>query len=286
MHRKHQIVIGWIDPGVVDGMFALSMMEIFAKRSHLISNILRIEAGGLLSRARNEIAANFMDSDADWLFMIDSDEAITVADFDKLVETAHDKLRPFVAGVYYGAANGPDIYPEPVPLIFRDAEGNKYFPITEYPENAVIPITAAGTGCILVHRSVLAAIQERATEHQGPRWCWFLDLPVGQQWFGEDMYFCRQVHDLGFPMVAHTGVQLLHRKRYWLGRKHFERFQFLTREDRSVLAPADKDNNVSIKSLREELAAAIEADDKIKVNELRNQITQLHDLEHETREVN
>lgn len=241
MHRKHTITLGWIDPGVCDGVFTLSMMEIYAKRYERLAQIIRVEAGGLLSRARNEVAAAFLDGPGDWLFMIDSDEAITLEDFDKLVETAHDKLRPFVAGVYYGAANGPDIYPEPVPLIFKDAEGNRYFPISDYPENAVIPITAAGTGCMLVHRSVFEAIQKRATPHQGPRWCFFLDLPVGQQWFGEDMYFCRQVSDLGFPMVAHTGVQLLHRKRYWLGRQHFERFQFLTREDRSVLAPADEE---------------------------------------------
>lgn len=243
MHRKHQVTLSWIDPGVVDGMFAISMMEIFAKRYDRISQIIRIEAGGLLSRARNEVVAGFLDGPGDWLFMIDSDEAITLEAFDKLLATAHETERPFVAGVYFGAANGPDIYPEPVPLIFKNAEGNRYFPIVDFPEDSVIPITAAGTGCILVHRSVLEAIRERATPHQGPRWCWFLDMPVGQQWFGEDMYFCRQVSDLGFPMVAHTGVQLLHRKRYWLGKQHFERFRFLTREDREVLAPADVDTD-------------------------------------------
>ena len=240
MHRNHKIVIGWIDPGVVDGMFCLSMMEIFGKRIDRIANIMRVEAGGLLSRARNEVVAGFMNgSDADWLFMIDSDEHITLEAFDLLIATAHDKLRPFVAGVYFGAAHGPDIYPEPVPLIFQDADGNKYHPITDYPPNTVIPITAAGTGCILVHRSVFEAIRENASPHQGPNWCWFLDMPVSQQWFGEDMYFCRQVDALGFPMVAHTGVELLHRKRYWLGRQHFDRFQFLTREDRAELAPSD-----------------------------------------------
>jgi hypothetical protein len=239
MHRTHKVALAWIDPGVVDGMFCISMMEIFAKRYPRMGQVIRVEAGGLLSRARNEIVAGFLDGDADWLFMIDSDEAISLEDFDKLCDTAHEKARPFVAGVYFGAAAGPDIYPEPVPLIFRDADGNRYNAITDYPPNSVIPITAAGTGCLLVHRSVFEAIRERATPHQGPRYCWFLDLPVAQQWFGEDMYFCRQVDDLGFPMVAHTGVQLLHRKRYWLGEKHFERFRFLTREDRDDLAPAD-----------------------------------------------
>lgn len=237
MHRNHKIVIGWIDPGVVDGMFCMSMMEIFAARAGRVTNIMRVESGGLLSRARNEVVAGFMDSDADWLFMIDSDEAISLEHFDLLCDTAHHVLRPFVAGVYFGAASGPDIYPEPVPLIFQDGTGNKYRAITDYPPNAVIPITAAGTGCMLVHRSVFEKIRERATDHQGPRWCWFLDMPVGQEWFGEDMYFCRQVSDLGIPMVAHTGVELLHRKRYWLGRQHFDRFQFLNRASDGKWSP-------------------------------------------------
>lgn len=233
MKSKDKVAIGWMDPGVCDGWFALSVMNVFHERHSRVGQVIRIEAGGLISRGRNEIVAAFMDGPCDWLLMIDSDERFTVADFDKLVATAHAVERPFVAGLYFGTwTGGGDVYPQPVPLIFGHHEnGTMYAPLNDYPANTVIPVAAAGTGCLLVHRSVFEAIREKATFHQGPRWCWFMDMPVNQEWFGEDMYFCRQVEYLGFPMVAHTGVVLGHRKRYWLDASHHERYKLLTRRD-------------------------------------------------------
>ena len=230
MKSRDKVAIGWIDPGVVDGLFAWSVIDLRHRRSDRIGQILRVE-GGLISRQRNEIVAAFLNSGCEWLFMVDSDEKFTVEDFDKLVATAHATERPFVAGVYFGTFPGPDVYPTPVPLIFRKAADGRtrYTPLDDFPANTVIPVDAAGTGCLLVHRSVFEAIREaRATEHTGADWCWFLDLPVNGEWFGEDLYFCRAVETLGFPMVAHTGVILGHRKRYWLDASHHERYKLLT----------------------------------------------------------
>jgi hypothetical protein len=228
MHHRHKVAIGWIDPGVCDGEFALSVLQVFRQRPRL-AQIIRVE-GGLISRMRNEVVAAFLDGDCDWLFMVDSDERFTVADFDKLCDTAHEKLRPFVAGLYFGVwAGGGDIYPQPVPLIFHhSADTTKYVSLNDYPLDQVIPVVAAGTGCLLVHRSVFEAIRTKhATPHTGDRWCWFMDMPVNGAWFGEDMYFCRQVEMLGFPMVANTGVVLGHRKRFWLTDEHHDRYRTL-----------------------------------------------------------
>lgn len=229
MKSQDTIAIGWIDPGVIDGMFALSLLEVYRSRPR-VKQLLRVEGSGLLSRMRNEIVAGFLDGGCDWLLMVDSDESFTAADFDKLVTTAHAKERPFVAGLYFGTwSGGGDIYPQPIPLIFRRSEvGTQYAPVYDYPADKVIEVHCAGTGCLLVHRSVFETIRERnATQHTGDRWCWFMDMPVNGQWFGEDMFFCRAVESCGFPMVAHTGVILGHRKRYWLTEQHFERYRFL-----------------------------------------------------------
>lgn len=233
MKSKDKIAIGWIDPGVVDGWFAISIMNLYHDRHSRIGQVIRVEAGGLISRGRNEIVAAFLESSCDWLFMIDSDERMTVDAFDKLVAVAHSVERPFVAGLYFGQWNsGVDIYAQPIPLIFDHHEnGTQYQPLDDYPPNKVIAVAAAGTGCLLVHRSVFEAIRDTSTQHEARRWCWFQDLPVNGEWFGEDMYFCRRVETLGFPMVAHTGVILDHRKRYWLNDSHHERYKVLTRGD-------------------------------------------------------
>lgn len=198
------------------------MIELVQARGSRIEGVLRVE-GGLLSRQRNEIVKHFLDeTSTEWLLMIDSDEQMPVAAFDKLVASAHAVERPVVAGLYFGTWPG-NLIPQPVPHLYRAADdGVSVVPVSDYPRDQLIEIDAAGTGCILVHRSVLDAIREQATEHEGRDWCWFRDLPLAGLWLGEDLYFCRRIRALGFKIHAHTGAVLQHRRRYWLDQRMFE----------------------------------------------------------------
>ena len=228
MRSRDRVVISWPDPGDVAGEFALALIELVRLRGQRIEGVLRVE-GGLLSRQRNEIVKHFLDDmTADWLFMIDSDETITPQVFDKLIGAAHAEERPVVAGLYFGTWPG-NLLPQPVPHLYREAgDGISAAPITDYPADSVIEIDRAGTGALLVHRSVLAAIRDASSDHEGRDWCWFRDLPVGGYWLGEDMYFCRRIKSLGFPIHAHTGAILRHRRRYWLDERQFEAMRLAT----------------------------------------------------------
>ena len=229
MRSRDRVAIGWADPGQVDGEFAVHIAMLATARANVVGPVIRVEGSALISRIRNEIVQTFLDrADDAWLLMLDSDEIITVPVFDKLVAAAHDVSHPIVAGLYFGAFRGDDIYPIPVPLIYR-AQDYGYGAINDYPADRVIEIDAAGTGCLLIHRSVLEKMRENATEDQGRDWCWFQDEPIAGHWVGEDLIFCRRAKALGFPIHAHTGAQLPHRKRYWLGESHHERVQQMRR---------------------------------------------------------
>lgn len=223
MKTGHTVAIGWLSPGHVESLFATSIALLYRERPR-IDGLFFDENSGLLSRGRNMIAANFLQhSDADWLLMIDSDQQLTAEGFDKLCAAAHDKDRPIVAGLYFGAWGGP-FYPTAVPLIFRDHPTlpNKFVPIVDYPRGQVIPVDSAGTGCLLVHRSVFETIRAADENPQDPdgRWCWFRDMPVAGDWYSEDHFFCSVARENGFPLHAHTGVVLPHRKRFWLDERH------------------------------------------------------------------
>jgi hypothetical protein len=223
MKTRDKVAIGWLDPGQVDGMFALSVAQVYAERRDRVEGLMRVEAGGLLSRGRNELVAQFMQhSTAEWLLMIDSDEQLSLETFDRLVAAAHETAHPIVAGLYFGAWPG-DPYPTPVPLIFRRIDGStKFRPIVDYPADTLIPVDSAGTGCLLIHRRVFEAFLAEATPHEGVSWCWFRDMPVNGSWFSEDHFFCARAIELGFPIHAHTGATLPHRKRYWLTEAHHQ----------------------------------------------------------------
>ena len=239
MKERDRVVIGFLSPGYVDPMFAISLVRIYKERSGVhnarrvgtVFDIATDENSGLLSRGRNQLAFRFMQAyDAEWMLMLDSDQQLTVEGFDKLCAAAHDTERPIVAGLYFGAWGG-DFYPTPVPLIFLEhpERPGRFTPIQGYPRDQVIPVDSAGTGCLLVHRSVFEKIAAEAGPHEmahfddgtsAARWCWFRDMPVNGDWFSEDHFFCARAREVGFQLHAHTGVMLPHRKRFWLEEKH------------------------------------------------------------------
>jgi len=232
MKVADRVTFSWIDPGLVEGLFATSMVELFRARPARLAGFLRVE-GGLISRLRNDVVRTFLDHQpAEWLLMVDSDEQLSVEAFDKLIATAHATERPVVAGLYFGTLPNPDgLLPTPVPHLYRRFEdGLMMEALWDYPPDSVIEVDGAGTGCLLVHRSVLEKIRETADPNEGTDWCWFRDGPLQGAWLGEDLYFCRRIRSLGFPIHAHTGAILPHRRKYWLDERQHEAGREFRRE--------------------------------------------------------
>ena len=223
MKSAHKVSIGSCDPGTVNGAFAYRLIQLAQARSARLGPFVRVKGSGLLSKQRNRVVKQFLDgTKSDWLLLIDSDEQLSLEAFDKLLETAHDKERPVVAGLVFagfGIEGAP--YPKPVPAIFQDApEG--FLPLYKYDKDSVFEIDAAGTGCLLIHRSVLEKMRETADVNQGTDWCWFWDGPVDGNWIGEDLLFCRRIRALGFPIYVNTGAILPHQKSYWIDERHHQ----------------------------------------------------------------
>jgi GT2 family glycosyltransferase len=225
MKTAHKVSIGSCDPGQVNGEFAFSLIQIALSRSSRLGTFVRVKGSGLLSKQRNRVVKKFLETKSDWLLMIDSDEVLTTEAFDKLIEAAHEKDRPIVAGLVFASFDTGEPYPMPLPTIFLDApEG--FLPLHKYDKDSIFQVDAAGTGCLLVHRSVLEAMRENADEHQGTDWCWFWDGPINGDWIGEDLQFCRRVRSLGFPIYVHTGAILPHSKSYLLSDRQHDLWNF------------------------------------------------------------
>lgn len=226
MKTAHKISIGFCDPGTVSGAFAARLFQLSQSRSSRLGPLVRVKGSGLLSKMRNKVVKTFLEqTNSDWLLMIDSDEQLTLQAFDQLVDTAHDKDRPIVSGLVFAAMDvNQHIYPKPMPAIFQDTEAG-FVPLDNYDKNAIFQVEAAGTGCLLVHRSVFEKMREMADPHQGTDWCWFWDGPVNGVWTGEDLLFSRRVRQLGFPIHVNTAAVLPHQKSYWLDERHHLKWQ-------------------------------------------------------------
>lgn len=210
---------------------------------HLMHNSGLMNAGALaavwgrsmeLSHARNTATAAFLASDADWLLWIDTDIGFEPDALEKLLDAADPQERPIVGGLCFiegdyshdlhgglRSSLAPTLYDwawvEP-----RSGMPGAYKMITrtEWSDDKVTRVGATGCGLLLTHRSVYERIAEW-TATQGP------DVPP-QIWFeripgpdgercGEDVSFCLRAHQIGVPILVHTGVTTTHQKSVWYG---------------------------------------------------------------------
>ena len=243
MNEKDKVTIGICSPGVVSTNFMTSILDI-ARSQKQLGQFISLQGSGVISRLRNQVAATFLDATKDdWLLMIDTDEMLSKDNFAKLLQSADAKLRPIVSGVVFGAWETGEIYPEPVPCIFKTNDTGGLFPVHEYEKDQLIEIDAAGTGCLLVHRKVLERFREDANEHQGKMWGFFQDMPLNGEWIGEDILFSLRAKSFGYRLFAHTGVLLPHERKYWLKDVHHEDFKRFAKVPHMSQIPDREDND-------------------------------------------
>lgn len=224
-----KITIGITSPGYVVTDFMTSILDV-ARSQKQLGQFISLQGSGVISRLRNQVVATFLEKTTDdWLLQIDTDQRFTVEHFKKLVEAADKDKRPIVSGVVHGGWEVGEMYLEPVPCIFKLGSDNGLYAMHEYEEDAIVEIDACGTGAVLIHRSVFERFVKEADQvHQGSKWCFYQDMPLHHEWVGEDLLFCIRAKSFGYKIYAHTGVQMDHQRKLWLGKKQhkdFERFR-------------------------------------------------------------
>ena len=181
-----------VNNGTIDSMLAIDLIHIAREKNGHFDHLVQVGNVGLTTRSRNVVVKTFLEStDADWLLLIDSDERLSIDAWHKLIDAAHDKDRPIVSGLVFVAFFDGDDGLRPVPTIYRMDPEKGLEAIDAYPINELIEIDATGTGCLLIHRSILLDMQKQATPNQGKDWAWFVEGAIDGTYFGEDLQIGR-----------------------------------------------------------------------------------------------
>jgi len=221
MRMKDKVCIGMVNNGTINSMLAQDLIHIAINPSQRFHNLVQVGNIGLTTRSRNLVVKTFLETtNAAWLLMIDSDERLSIENFNKLVDAAHDKDRPIVSGLVFAAFFDNDDALRPVPTIYRMDPEKGLEAIDDYPIDELIEVDAVGTGCILIHRDVLLEMQKQTTPNQGKDWAWFVEGAINGTYFGEDLLFSKRLKSMGYKIHAHTGAILPHHKQFWLDERH------------------------------------------------------------------
>lgn len=151
---------------------------------------------------RNRMVDRFLDDEeAEWLYMNDSDvvppeDILHMIDHDKYIVSGTVCIRKGMV---------------PQPLILKDDNDGGYevVDMEQYidsfrEDDGLVDVDAVGTGCLLIHRSVLENME-------APYFKFEYD-DKGDLAFGEDLYFAREADDRGYDMFVDTSKLCKHFK--------------------------------------------------------------------------
>ena len=121
---------------------------------------LAVMTTSMTDRNRNTIAEMFLETDSEWLFFIDTDTIVP----DGTIRRLLDMDVTLASGLYYGKGqNHPPI------AYIRIPETGLYRPLDkvyQWERGEILPVDAAGAGCLLIHRTVFEDIKKNYVEVQ------------------------------------------------------------------------------------------------------------------------
>jgi GT2 family glycosyltransferase len=170
----------------------------------------------LIHSARNMLAEQFLETDCEWAFWLDSDMVLPPNTIPVMMRWARKLKAQFLTGIYYQRIGDH----KPLVLI-RDEEARKYE--DEYSHSNICPpegckdpfkVHCCGFGAVLMHRDVLAKLARP----------FFKYGYIGEKKdLSEDFYFCIQAKKAGIPLWAIPELECFHLGQAPLiGRKDFK----------------------------------------------------------------
>lgn len=205
---------------------SLLQMALYDRGRHIgtIENV-RCPTGDLVV-ARNTIMRYLLESDFEWLFMVDDDMGFQVPALETLAAVADPVERPIVGGLCFSqrdmSRDGRNGYRwEARPTIFdwiKMPDGIERFAFrSHYPINGLMQCDATGAAFVLIHRSVGERIFNKFGE------TWFNRIEHADGNMSEDLSFFKRWLDVvgRGGCFVHTGVKTNHLKPMWLAEADF-----------------------------------------------------------------
>ncbi len=234
MTDKTAVLIGTLNTGDLTDSYHASIRAL--QERHYDHDSIRIyghslvNPGPFVADGRNRLARELLDSDAEWLWMVDADMGFNPDTLQRLHDAAHPTERPVVGALCFmwrriGSRDHRSLELEASPTLWtyrrwEDDDGTErasWANWPDYPPDRLVKVDATGGACLLIHRTVL----ERLKAERGEQW--FTRVHAHDTSYGEDMSFCLQCKAAGIPVHVHTGIGTSHKKQVHVDEDLFRR---------------------------------------------------------------
>lgn len=154
--------------------------------------VISMNISSLIYDARNQLAAQALKAEADYILWLDSDMIVPPDIIPRMIKHMEEG-KDFVSGIYFRrrAPFAPVLYSR------IDREGHADF--NDYPEDTVFEIAGAGFGCCMTRVSMLEDIALNFKD-------WF--TPFNN--YGEDLSFCLRALECGYKLYCDSTIKCGH----------------------------------------------------------------------------
>ena len=200
------VMVTYPHANTVSHNFSWSLLRLVMAEKDRIFDVrgVRAYAGDGLIAARNLAVEMFLESDAEWLWTLDTDIGFPPYTLDNLL--SHGEDYSVVSGLYNtileqgSDGNGAPEYWTKLPLVMHKSDTGTYRRYLSY--EGFMEVDVVGAGCLLVNRGVFEKIGGN----------WYNCLPG----YGEDFSFCMRVQEAGYKILCDTTIPLSHHKAVWV----------------------------------------------------------------------
>jgi GT2 family glycosyltransferase len=206
----------------VDSIIGLTFQ--LAQLGHQVS-FSKIYNESLITRARNNLAKEFLDSDADYLFFVDADEGFNVDDVVKMIESGKD----LIGGVYpMKNINWENVRKAAIAGKENLSDYSGIFAMNFLPGetsirlNEPIEVSEVATGLMLISRKVFEKMEPHCLKYamNGSDAQFDFNNMVTEFFatsitpegvlLSEDYHFCRKWREIGGQVYAAPWVTVVH----------------------------------------------------------------------------
>jgi len=228
------VTIGYLHPGTISHSFSTSLLGVIMLDAYEEQRLFRhdcwryaneVGTGGIV-KGRNELAEAMCDkSEAEWLFMVDSDMAFGEDIIEELIATAQDIDAQVVGALCFASKTDGrkefDVIryrPQPTIYDFIEEGGRAgVLPRFDYEPDAVNKCGATGGAAVLIHREVF----EKMRGEFGDEWFTPVKHATGTL-FSEDLSFFLRCAGINVDVYVDTSIKTAHHKGdLWLDEEHF-----------------------------------------------------------------
>jgi hypothetical protein len=211
--KKTKIYLGWLSTGVREDVHIYLMRDLQERYGHLVEFVLPDVCAHRIfhDRARNDVVEEFLDSDCDILWFLDSDVCPPTHVLD-LVTIHKDKW--LVAGAPYPVyqtipgTNEMGICFTVYNGLSEQGDRRGLF-MSDVPHTGTEFVDGLATGCLFIKREVFAKLERPFFEFK-------FDPKTRVVIEGEDLGFCLKLHDLGIKFFVDHSMVCKHVKRLCL----------------------------------------------------------------------